>query len=228
MGLRALAGLWLSGLRQMVTLTADCTTCADGVGLKFAGHLADLNALLSDRRLAALAVNPAQSLPRHVPLIGPQAGPDAARRGLLGLGANASGTATNPLFRLQARSADSSPRMAFSPQIDAALCTGCDACVRLCPEDALSLIKDESGELLYRASSFSCSGCQVCVEVCSADAMRVEPLAPTAPDLDLQAFRCRGCGVDVHVPAAGPWAKGGLCPICSKTGHHTRLHQVLT
>jgi hypothetical protein len=29
------------------------------------------------------------------------------------------------------------------------------------------------------------------------------------------------------MPTAGPWATGELCPICARTGHHKRLHQVL-
>ena len=227
LGLRALAALWLQGTRQIVSLTADCTTCADGGGLDFAGRLAVLNQLLASRDLPAMIWHKVDELPRNLPLIGPQGNDvDPRRRAFLG-GLVTSHPKDNSLVLLQAMANHDAACFAFAPQIDLTRCTGCDACVRVCPEAALSLIKDESEELVYQSASLQCSGCGMCADVCDSDALTVRLCHPETPNVALTSLTCRGCGVDVHMPTAGPWATGELCPICARTGHHKRLHQVL-
>lgn len=233
LGLGQLAALWLAGLRRLVTVTADCATCPDGRGLDLAGRLATLNTLLADRALPPLVWQGAAHVPKGLPPIIPAPKVDSRRRALIGLFSPAAvppgASAVRPLARLQALGADAPPsRAAYVPQISALRCTGCDACLQVCPKAALSLIKDEAGEMMYQASSFRCSGCGLCADVCSEDAMRIDGLAPLPAAVPLTGVPCRGCGVAVHVPTAGPWAGGGLCPVCRRTGHHRRLHQVLT
>lgn len=228
LGLRALAALWLAGTRRIVSLTADCATCPDGAGLDFAGRLGLLNQLLADRDLPVMVWQQADAVPHGLPLIGAQdAAVNPLRRALLG-GLAPAPARDKPLARLQSLMARVPPRRAFVPQIDPARCTGCDACIRICPEAALSLIKDESGEMVYQTVSLHCSGCELCADVCHGKALTVRQCHFEAPDVALTSLRCRGCGVDVHVPTAGPWATSGLCPICARSGHHKRLHQVLT
>lgn len=228
LGLEALAALWLSGLRALVTLTADCATCRDGAGLDFADRVNALNGLLQDRGLPGLTWTAAGTTPRDLPRVVSEPAIDAGRRSLLGIFAPAArARAPSALARLQQMGAGGAARSAFSPRIDPARCTGCDACLRLCPEGALGLVRESAGGLAYRASASGCSGCRLCVELCPTDAMQVESQSPPQTDLSLTGFRCRGCGVEVHVPAEGPLAGGGLCAICMATGHHKRLHQVI-
>jgi Pyruvate/2-oxoacid:ferredoxin oxidoreductase delta subunit len=230
LGLEALSRLWLGGIRRIVAVTDDCAGCTNGTGLPIGSRVAELNELLSDRGLPLLRVEPAQSVARAMPRLAARTAPRGGRRAFLGLGAAAavSGNPAGPaLARLQSRPGRPGARAAFVPRIDPQACTGCDACLRTCPEAALSLIKDETGEMSYRTSSPTCTGCGLCMDVCGTDALRLARLAAPAPDLALSGLRCRGCGVEVHVPADGPWATGQLCPVCARTGHHKRLFQVL-
>lgn len=252
LGLEVLARLWLGGLRRLVTVTGDCAACPDGRGLALEDRVLVLNALLADRGLAPLHIGPAPDLadfPPHLPrLEWPRdAAPDAAgqgRRAFLGLGRRpapdpAPNPAPNPaLARLQAIAPGpdvpgtpprhAPPRHAFVPRIDAAKCSGCDACRRICPAEVIGLHQDqETGQAAYRVAPAGCSGCGLCMDVCGASAIVLERLAPVPADVALVPLRCRGCGVDRPVPAAGPLPAGGLCAVCARSGHHRRLFQVL-
>lgn len=225
LGLETLARLWLHGVRRIVALTGDCAACPDGDGLPVAAHAATLNALLADRGLPPLRLDPDATFSRRMPRLTAEPAPRRGRRAFLGLGP-AADSRTPALARLQSLGPPEA-RHAFAPRIDPTRCTGCDACLRICPADVLSLIKDDRGELLYGAVPSECTGCGMCEDVCGSEAMTIERLAPARPGPALAGFRCRGCGVEVHVPSGGPWDGGGLCPVCARTGHHRRLFQVL-
>ncbi|MCC6517401.1 MAG: 4Fe-4S binding protein [Tabrizicola sp.] len=226
LGLEALARLWLQGVRRIAVLTADCAACPDGAGLPVAARVAALNALLEDRGLQPLRIGPVASVPRRMPRLTAEPVPRRGRRLFLGLGA-VTDTGIPALARLQSLPGPPGARHACAPRIDPARCTGCDACLRICPAGALSLIKDDDGGLSYGADPSGCTGCGMCEDVCGAGAMTIERLAPAVPGPALVSFRCRGCGVEVHVPSGGPREGGGLCPVCARTGHHRRLFQVL-
>lgn len=51
--------------------------------------------------------------------------------------------------------------------IDAAVCTGCGACVAVCPVEAISLIEGRA-----QVDDDRCDGCKVCIEVCPVTAIR--------------------------------------------------------
>lgn len=51
--------------------------------------------------------------------------------------------------------------------IDAALCTGCGACVSACPVAAIALIDGYA-----RVDVDRCQGCEACIEVCPVGAIR--------------------------------------------------------
>lgn len=236
LGLEQLASLWLSGLRRLTAHTADCATCPDGCSLPVAKHLEDLNALLADRGLSGLTVQAGADTPEAGQRISTaqHAVADPARRRLFGLGATSALHATSrpALARLQAKTGAealnvTAQRVAYAPHIDPDRCTGCDACIRICPESVLFRIKAEQDSEVYGSAPEGCSGCALCVEVCPVNAIAIETLGLRAAQLALAGFRCSACKADVHVPASGPWAAGPLCPTCATTGHSGRLFQVL-
>ena len=229
LGLEALAGLWLNGIRRIVAVTADCAACPDGSGLDVERHAATLNALLADRGQPPLRIEAANSVARTLPLLAPKTMPHRGRRAFLGLAASdrpRKGNAT-ALARLQSLPGPDTARTAFAPRIDPRRCTGCDACLRICPETVLSQFRDDTDEISYKIAPVGCSGCGLCMDVCGTDAIVIDRLVPPPADVALTGFRCRGCGVEVHVPTASPQAAGGLCAVCTTTGHHRRLFQVL-
>lgn len=234
MGAEALARLWLMGVRDIGAVCGDCHRCPDGKTLAIADRLAALNAILADRGLPGMAMHALASVPRGSVRIGPEAAkqPDLARRMMFGLQAapDAGQPVVRAIMRLQSlpgAAENPPPRSLHVPRIDPGLCTGCDACLRICPTGALSLIKADCGELAYAVRSSDCSGCGLCVDLCSANAMAIDALAPNPSAIALTELRCRDCGVTVHVPTEGPWAGAELCPICTKNRHRHRLFQVL-
>lgn len=230
LGREALARLWLGGIRQILTLTGSCSDCPDGKGLAIDARIAEMNTLLGTRGLPHLRVAPAQSVPPTMPRLMARRAGNGGRRAFLGLGswpARTDGPRARALARLQARGDTSAARLAFAPRIDAQTCTGCDACLRICPEGALTMIKDDRGNLAYGAVSSNCTGCGLCMDICGTDAISLDRLAPTAPTVALTAFRCRSCRAEVHVPADGPHAGGDVCPVCARTGQHKRLFPVV-
>lgn len=222
LGLRALAALWLRGVRQLWLRLGDCAACPSGAGLDAAAPLAVINALLADRGLPGLELRPAPQRPRaRLPRLG-EGGASAARRGFLRLTA-AGDDSRAALQRLQGL-APGGARMAFVPRIDAARCTACHACTRLCPEGALMRIKDEAGGMAYQIDAARCSGCGICVAACQEDAICIETLVcPQDGRVTLHAGLCRGCGLPFHATTAG----GALCPTCRRAPHFRKLHQVL-
>ncbi len=136
-----------------------------------------------------------------------------------------------PLAQIQAANADHDGALfAVVPQIDPALCSGCDACVRICPPEALGLIDEDGGAALYHVHPESCDACGLCETVCEAAAISLKAMAPAPEPIPLQRWACRACGVAVHAPeaAAQSLARDGLCTICTRTGHHKKLYQVLS
>lgn len=227
LGLEALAALWLRGIRRLWLGTASCEDCPSGRGMDLPGTSAMLNALLSDRGLPALSVEP---MPRRggdrVPQLGD--GPDRRRRGLFGIAAAGSTVANGTaLSRLQglARTAPA-PRFAWTPVIDPLACSGCNLCLQLCPEDVLTLVDAETAEPAYAIRSAGCTGCALCVAACEDGAIKVEELQAEPDHLGLRRQSCRGCRAEFLQPAAQPEGDG-LCPICARAPHYRKLHQVL-
>ena len=226
LGLTALARLWQTGLRRLTCVTADCAACPDGQGADPEMRVTDLNRLLTSRGLPNLDLRRAGSAPVGAARIGPaETAGRSDRRRLFGLPASPVATQTRPLVWIQDQGNSADALHAFSPRIDPLTCTGCDACLRACPESALSLIKDAAGELLYEAKPSSCSGCRLCSDMCPADAIHIDQVAPAPALVALRQYRCRGCGVQVHEPRAQPTSD--LCPVCRKTAHHKKLFQVI-
>lgn len=103
----------------------------------------------------------------------------------------------------------------WAPQLDPLKCNGCNACIQLCPTDALEQhSQDTKSEYLIQAKY--CTGCNICTDVCTQDAIQ-----PTAWDtVSLQAIplvekQCTSCGNPFHLPADNPMTDESRCPVCS-------------
>lgn len=157
LGLRDLARLAAAGCTRLIVATGDCDACPRGGVVRLEGRLADLARLLYSRGLPILRLErlPPDRWRAARDAAAPDPGPAIARRAFLrrGLGlavdraANAFGlaeaeragveTVTNVLPET-GRSGAIAP---VAPRIDPTACTGCDACVRLCPQQAIELAR---------------------------------------------------------------------------------------
>ncbi len=116
----------------------------------------------------------------------------------------------------------------YAPLIDAAACSGCDACARICPHGAISLSRDEHG-LHYATAPRACTGCGLCSDLCQDGAVRVGAFAPAGPvRVALVERRCTRCGVPFHEPEGtrSENAGDGRCRICRTHRHPAKLFEV--
>lgn len=123
------------------------------------------------------------------------------------------------LARLQALPAapGAAALFAHAPRIAAPLCTGCDACVKLCPQAALILVKDEMSHPCYRVDPAACTGCGLCTDICDTGAMALDEPGEASPEVRLYEYDCRSCRAHLHHPDPGLAARG-LCPACARPG----------
>jgi ferredoxin len=62
-------------------------------------------------------------------------------------------------------------------RVDVARCTGCGACVEVCPTGAICLVEGETGRYA-KVDLGECRGCEACVEACPEGAI-VSEVGPT-------------------------------------------------
>jgi len=120
------------------------------------------------------------------------------------------------------------PQWPFIPVIATERCNGCDACIQLCPHQAVTIKKKEAGTS-YQIDPANCTGCNVCVDVCEHNAVSIKQWA-TAETLEIKLTenRCKACGNSYHLPASQKQGSHSLCQICSRHNHYKNLHQVLS
>ena len=240
-GLRDLLKLHRRGVSELVVARGQCRDCALGVGGSFDRSLKQLNAWLKDIRRPPVTVTELEPADwrDHFCNSQPDAGPSMSRRALFrrmvaavdDAGPNDPLTDADadwaPLGRLLPGLCDGAP-MPFVPIIDPEACTGCDACIRICPHTAIVLEEVAGGSCCYAISARDCSGCGLCADICESDAIGVRSWAvQTQMALPLDSRRCRCCGVVYRQPA-GRSLDDCLCRICRQTNHHRKLFQVLT
>lgn len=226
-GLRDLAA-WRAEVARVETTHADCDACAYGAAPRLAARAALFARMLSSRDLPKMPVSElsAGAWRSRFNETEAVAAPGAmSRRGLLSMFAPRDAAEEKPIAAsgfLGLPTPDDSAVAAFAPRIDEEACTGCDACVRLCPTGALTL----TGQA-YAVEPARCDNCRLCVDVCADEAIEVvgEGLAARRV-VTLAAGRCRRCGAPFHAPAARR-SESGLCRICERVDHHRNLHQVL-
>ncbi|MCU0836334.1 MAG: 4Fe-4S binding protein [Chromatiaceae bacterium] len=237
LGIHRLLGLHRDGVRRLILTRGDCGDCPRGAVTRVDTSLAQVALLLRDRGLPSLELtwlDPAawsRSLiaarARHRP---PGVDRRAFFRRAVELAAEGAAELASrdgqgapdfvPPGRLVPRTG-TGPLALYAPRIDERHCTGCHACAQLCPHDAIRLQSDG-----YQLDPDGCTGCRICADACADAAVTVERLSPSPQGLvPLTKRRCRACGADFHLPAAK--AASDLCPVCTHTGHHRRLFQVL-
>lgn len=244
--LSRLAALWANGVRHLQIACGDCAQCPDRPADETApvsapaheqGALAnahsELSGLLADRGLAPMSLAAARAEDLRQWQRRAEPAPQPGRRALL-LGRTASPEAADSgkaLAEMQARPSPPdapSPRFAHVPVISALGCTGCDACIRLCPQDALGHRPATSEQpARYVADPALCTACGLCVDSCDDNAISLLAMHTAPAEIALRDFRCSACGVACHEPDRGD-PQDNLCRICRQTGHHKKLFQVLT
>ncbi len=63
----------------------------------------------------------------------------------------------------------------FILSVEDSACTGCGACVRACPVEALSLVNSEQGRKKAVLDGSTCLGCGVCVKSCPRKSLKLVP-----------------------------------------------------
>lgn len=219
LGPRDLDALAEAGVAQLTVTSATCEGCTAGADPSALNRAAEAHRLVRHSRGLPAVTLAWQDLPAfrraRSRALEVADSVDQARRRLLRV-------VRLPQFEAAPQGP---PVAAVSPIIDAALCTGCDACARICPDGALRLERREAPR--YDIDPACCTGCRLCIDVCESRAIRLVPLGPGAPvSVPLSAFRCRACGVPGHRPSAAGSDTADLCRICAVTGHHSKLFQV--
>ncbi|HEC05229.1 MAG TPA: 4Fe-4S dicluster domain-containing protein [Thiolapillus brandeum] len=250
LGVRQLLLLYTSGVSHLLLTRDDCGSCPDCPGETLEQRVERLNLLLGERhrpllKLSNRPVRVWKAVLNKEALI--TRGTRLNRRAFLS-GVSSSQilqeqlVSMDPLNRPESRTIapgmllDSKSRHAhlpWVPHIEAAACSGCDACIQLCPTEALrheTQHEDSSRDgssSCYRMDAPRCTGCGICVDVCSEQAIRLEAWGTWEENpLPLGDAVCHRCGNSYHVPVDSKLNADGLCPICRSTGSK-RLFQVL-
>lgn len=240
------AGELLRQYRQSVTVwiacAADCDACPRGRGQRLAESVRQANALLQSRGLHPIvltSLEPQSWLETLGQSTAYQGQPVWTRRSFFrGALRAALNTVLDPAALAGEEQADFTPPTAWlpdagpdalflhSPAIDPTRCNGCDACVRLCPHQVITL-ETTGNEPCYRIDARRCTGCGICRDVCDQDAVRLNALSPLPQaTLPLVQDCCPACNARYHLPA-GRLPPDQLCPICTRTRHGCQLYQVL-
>jgi ferredoxin len=239
LGVGDLLGLYRDGYRYLVQPRVDCDVCPRGAGPRLADTLGQMNLMLSSRGQPEmkLRVVPAEKWQEMLsstdaPVVGPRLGRRGFLRHALGTGIEEGLKAAGvvqaeqdgfvPPGTLLARVSNGDV-LPYVPMIDPLSCSGCDACVRLCPHGALAL-EENDDETHYAVQAQNCTGCGICVDVCDQGAISVQRWqAQRQWELPLSAKACSGCKVPFHVPVAR--SAGEECPVCAKATRYQDLYQ---
>ena len=240
LGLQELLQMYRSGTRHLSVASGDCASCIRSKALRLRDLVEQLNDMLASRNLATITLQvipsgqwkQASEKTKRRP-----GGPVLSRRSFFRRAAESSITIGMDIAGLEEEKTfippgKQLPRTRLDdivpcvPRIDPAKCNGCDACVRLCPQDAISLcISDDHPQ--YRLDAESCTGCAVCSDVCNQQAVSVSYWKPQIQfALHLRGQRCQACGASFHSPVVQE-SGGSLCFVCAKTNHARNLYQVL-
>lgn len=241
LSLADLARLHRDGISAIVAASVDCTECPRGVAAEtIDDRVAALARLTSDRGLPGLRL-------RRVSLDHWRAERDEAahmnRRALLRAAFSppvatkmrsnqaAEGPSTAALLPISApdsilAEADRATLAVVTPQIDAAICHACGACVGICPHGAINLCKGSAPR--YEIDATRCTGCGLCVDSCEPSAIALTRWGSAHPPaIALVHSRCRRCASPFYAVKDAAASEPGVCRICAGRVHQQKLFQVL-
>ncbi len=235
LGLRQLMVLHTSGISSLLIAEGDCDNCSLGCNERLADRIDQLNRLLSQRNLAPmklLSYSNAVWKRIHAQEEVISKGTKLQRRAFLGGAASSENLqqqllVLDPLNRTECQTippgsllpeqeADHHYLWPWTPQLDPASCNGCNACIQLCPTEALTLVSEEAGSH-YQVQARHCTGCNICADVCTESA--IHPAAWEAMSMatiPLIEKLCSSCGNPFHLPEANPEVDESRCPVCNK------------
>lgn len=241
-GYRDILDIYRLGIRNFALSTGNCRACARGNGVYLPKRIETLNRALAATESPPIHVNSLTSeewsrLSQALAEI--ESGPRLSRRGFFRSLATADEGADSKISELLGRQhtgfkpvgellPDQSPSALWPsvPSIYGTVCTGCDACVKLCPHSAILLSKSED-QICYRIEPEHCTGCGICTDVCEHDAILLESWAmQQQPAIPLMELTCIVCGVLFKLPEARADSLKNRCPVCSKKNRQ-KLFQVI-
>lgn len=253
LGLRQLLLLYNSGIEHLLIATAECVECTRHQSTDIHQRVQQLNKLLHERKKPPVKIlqrsdqvwmrifktdemiSRGTQLSRRKFLRG---GGEMLRQQLVVLDPlNLPESHTAPPGQLlPAAATEAEVHWPWAPRLDEELCNGCDACIKLCPTDALQFIpgvEEEEGEKEnmpgYRLNPLDCTGCGICATVCELRAITIHSWSLSSDHLiNLTEKRCTACGNNFHLPQHNSLSQESLCRICSKHNHSSNLFQVLT
>lgn len=244
LGLQEILRLYERGIRQLVVLMGSCDDCPRGGVVRLGQRIASLNSSLqqSGNPLFILEQKRAEEWSDYqLQSTGAPSGALLSRRGFLRGFVDADKTAASNLSSFLHGEGDlfdppaqllpnlkGDSILPYVPDIEPQFCSGCDACIRICPHEALSLDEGDGSGPCYRLLASLCTGCGICVDICDRKAVMVRHWAvQQRHNIPLREMQCSACGVSFHEPVEADRDERALCRICSKRNIHQNLYQVL-
>lgn len=239
-GMSELLQLRLDGASSIVTSCGACESCDRGGAKRLEQRLDEANRLLASRgldplKLRSMASDAWENALRRIGELAASRTLDRRaffrravelpRERVVAAVEDVTDSCLPPGMLLGGDHAD--PLFPHVPVLYPAHCNGCDACVLLCPTEAIGFDVEEPGAPAYLVRAERCTGCGICTDVCHQDAVAVKRLDRSLERrVPLRVGRCRVCGVDFHVPACGSDAER-MCWVCRSTSDRNSLYQVL-
>ncbi len=245
LGLRQLLLMYKHGVSYLLITTGDCAGCKRQPSTDIYSRLQQLNELLVERGKPAMKIMQRshqvwQSLFKTDEIISP--GIKLSRRNflrgtvqkncrekLIQDPLNLPENRSLPPGQLLAKTKKTDVHWPYSVQLDKNKCNGCDACINLCPGEALLFSSgNKDASAVYRLNPANCNGCGICEDVCETNAISISRFSKS-PDqtINLTEKTCRSCGNNFHLASIQIQSEKSLCYICQIHDHSNNLFQVL-
>jgi ferredoxin len=249
LGLRQLLLMYNHGIRYLLITTADCSSCKRQPSIDINRRLEQLNELLAERAKPVMKVMQRshqlwQTLFKTDEIISPgikfsrrhflrgsvQKG---QRQSLVQDPLNLAENQTLPPGQLLPAALTvikkTELHWPWSVQLDNNKCNGCDACINLCPNEALLFVSgNKEGLVEYRLNPVNCNGCGICQDACETNAISINQFSKSPEKaISLTEKTCHSCGNSFHLPSNQIQSEKPLCRICQIHDHSNNLFQVL-